>query len=70
MVGTKQKGDLFSSAKNVAVGDQGFRKALGNHVSIVAGETPAAIAVGRQDPVFTEATHAQAKQNEMPLTWV
>ena len=47
MVGTKQKGVLTSTVKNVAVRDKGNRKSLGSHVSLVTGESPAAATTGR-----------------------
>ena len=70
MVGTKQKWILSSSAKNVVVEDQGFRKTLDCHVVIVNRESPAATAAGRQDPVINSASHAQAMRIEAPSTWV
>ena len=70
MVGTKQNGILSSSAKNVVVEDQGFRKTLNCQVAIVNRESPTATAAGRQGPVINGASHAQEMRIEAPSTWV
>ena len=61
---------MSSSAKNVVVEDQGFRKASDCHVTIANGKSTAATPTGWQDPVTKGASHAQAMRNEVPLTWV
>ena len=63
MVGRKQKRVLSSYARNVANGEKGFRKALGNQVSLVAGELPEDVFADRQETVFNGVVHTP--ENEM-----